>query len=1105
MRYRPGSKIPEDGLIHQNDNVTIVFNHSFDHTLVYTGDGNSVYNSTLTLDDQFGGAPQMMMIINIDQMTGDELFDADSEYIPVMYRYDNTMQYVQPSPVIGIDPVSFDKYAIGIDGTTFSTNVNSGIETHHFVFEIAKAMNESLVYTYGVGQNLQQIYFNSLQQCMVDTVQRQYSIYGMLGNAGDTVVSDISIMMQKKSDFYVLTKIGHFDTIHVDSNIYDMDSPEENSDDPITTIVNLLTDLGNEYPDGGGDGCSPDPDYEYNGSDPAPEPIEDGLHAFLVTRSVSVYGSEALPNILDNQLWIDTDANNITSQSQQVSANDITHEHRNIQYKYNVGLRNCMNKPGRFPNFTWCNDINPDLKDNSNKFNNGNCLGAAYAHGAGVNRSLRGILDDYSLSFTQKVNMIADAAVNVLPNDDYSPNLGVLGYKICTDGMNVDTIPSNKRRILILNTDHGVEGDEPASLRHWSGSGGGSSDPFIYDYGNFSTASDVNNSVIGRYFTQHLFANSSDNHTKWNTNTGVMDYGMAGYSTPRDDSNHLGNVATYLNSNSAEIQNPWVQLLLRPKSPVELERGYRILTWFCEMDRSSIVHNYLRNRYNISIFKKDKFRLLVSYSIIEIFPKVQTRSLPATTQMSPIEAAIMYLKNKCCCDNIMVAYRERVGHNTFYLKKLSGVYPLSKNDKFTVIFNDSFSNPNGLNGYPLVLHDRDYGTLFDGTDHVTCMYRNAVYGDGFNVMLPAPIIGITPDTCAEYTINGEGFSEFDPGLRSAVAHTFVFEKSVFYKGTVTYGSGETAVSYQDMWSMGTDEMQQSECEWIEIHSIPAYLEEYADMFTVLYSATKVGDFDTGGSGGGSGAQGVQGTQGIQGIGGTSVQGTQGVQGIQGASGGGGGGGGSEKIFKTVDEYGTNIYMLDFVDEEYDIIHENDTVTIYFNNPLHHAGNVESDSRMMVFVFPAGVTLDGNEDQLDSSGNSVAPVYYRFEINDGDFYAAPIIGVDPISAEKYAIGLDGLTYPDPTTGDSPMEIHQFKYRSGCRLKDIESLYLYGAKDFYKNIYPGCMTDQYECPMEALTIDLRNYDYRSPLVSLRGDLVVGGFVKIGHFDTLHCNGS
>ena len=362
VRYREGSKVPVDELIHQNDNVTIIFNHSFDHDAKYYATDEVLSN--FSNDDQLFGAPQMMVLINSNTTTNKPIFDTEEPYVPVMYRF-NYDNFYSSSPVIGIDPISSEKYAIGLQNVTeyYQDITNeSGLETHHFIFENSLINDKSNrgFFTYGVENNYETFY----EDTSVNTYT--FSIYAMSANYAN-LQSWASNAFTKYNNIQCLTKIGHFDTLHGNNN--GTNSTQNQIDDiqnTINDLINHLVNLSNT------DNCITDPSVEtYSGATP---PGTGGIaipylsrSAYLVTRSVHIVdqGCDGRPVI--NQIYIDVDANQQSFEPLNGGSgiNGITILTHGWNHKYDYGVRPwVLSKPDIFGS----NNLSSSEKDEWKNF-----------------------------------------------------------------------------------------------------------------------------------------------------------------------------------------------------------------------------------------------------------------------------------------------------------------------------------------------------------------------------------------------------------------------------------------------------------------------------------------------------------------------------------------------------------------------------------------------------------------------------------------------------------------------------------------------------------------------------------------------------------------
>ena len=926
VRFRPGSKIPEDGLIHQNDNVTIIFNHSFDHDAKCTSNDETI--TYLTNDDIIFETPQMMVIVNNNPSTNTKLFDSTEDYIPVMYRfsYDG---YYSSSPVIGIDPISCEKYAVGIQQVSeFYSNVinESGLETHHFIFEKSYLDDKSnkMNFTYGVGTNYETFYNGS------QVGSYTFSISGMTAN-NQNLLNWATSLFGKSNTIDCLTKIGHFDTLHGSSN-----NPEQSQIDDIQNLVNdlieHLTTLSNN------NNCIVDPNTEhYTGSTPPPgtgggPAAYLGETAYLVVRSVHFMDTlvDGRPSL--NQMYIDVDANLSTFTSLNgVNIDQITKETHGWNTKYDYGVRPYVNNKKTV--FGHSTGLSSSEKSEWNTFwkklnhfwdyekRNYNGLSGVFARPVITpvywgNNFMWNTEKTYgwdgghfsSLSQLDKLRYLYEQFTNSTDdniNDEYYPKYGVLriGQKVGLGGLNVP-------RVLVLNMNHNMEEYysnipnyvEPEYLTHYSGSGTGV-------YNAFGNDALLNNGpfIFGKtnlynYFENHLFPNYGTHSDKnnlpeyWKTDIGYLDisypyrHDMNGCYSDNDRA-RIKTFFEYYNQTSGSTYNvrttPWRALEQIPLLDIDKKRGFRVLTWLSKRTVSSgSDSNFLQNKYYTPLFNGNGTgkNLIVSYSIIEIFPEENNASNNSNSKSAAVNdnntsSTIndIQLGSNCCCDNILMAERLNNSSNVFTLTKIAGSYPIRKNDLFTVIFNDNFENDLGSNGYSLVF-DGGYGEngVFEETQYVVGVYRNSVTDIG--ATLASPIIGLTPETGNEYLINGNGYSKtFDLSLRSGAVHTFVFEKCVFYNnGSYLYGNNFQI--YSDL--LKSNSLSLTVCDNFSISEIPTEYSEYSEYFDVLFCASKIGDFNDNlsSSQGLQGIQGIQGSNGLQGI-----QGLNGLQGIQGSS------------------------------------------------------------------------------------------------------------------------------------------------------------------------------------------------------------------------------
>ncbi len=362
---------------------------------------------------------------------------------------------------------------------------------------------------------------------------------------------------------------------------------------------------------------------------------------------------------------------------------------------------------------------------------------------------------------------------------------------------------------------------------------------------------------------------------------------------------------------------PWEIFLNSPITTIERVRGFRTFTWWSAKAMSTSGSNSLKTPSGNSFFNGNGGgkNLIFSYSIIHVFPGSDDTSLANTysskgVYLGELEKSEETSKNStetksknggnseydgdsiyninfrtCCCDNILIAERENNNTNAFILTKISGTYPIHKNDLFTVIFKDGLNNDLGMQGKPMIFKSgsgANQTNLFDDdgiiVNNVACIYGNSE-ATGINMHLPAPIIGFTPRTGYSYDINQNGYNSLDDAVRSGVAHTFVFNKSAFTKySDISYKYGNSSILANTFYNNG---ISSTVCGGMVLSYLPQAFSQ--DDFCCIYSAIKIGDFNDNANIT-SGFQGIQGITGYQGISGSATTGAQGIQGIKGNQG-----------------------------------------------------------------------------------------------------------------------------------------------------------------------------------------------------------------------------
>ena len=542
------------------------------------------------------GAPQMMVIYNRKTtllqngtivIEDDPLFDVEDLYITVMYRFNYTPEYAGnggygSAPVIGIDPLSGEKYSVGVGDASelyYEPNGESGIETHHFLFELCTFAGKSFpLYTYGIGSDYDIIYENAPA-----TKQYTYNVGSFAGN-------DNGLSNYVKDNFILdntipcLTKVGHFDTLHN----YELGSNNETIQEQIDDINNTLNIIINELENGGCD-CNGDPDNETIDTDdePGPGPGPGSFKAylaepaFMVVRSVHIMSAESFNRLLRDPMYVDIAAKTLAS---GLTGPDIMIKTiaKGWQKNWDFGLRpsisskdNLFKKTdGTFynPNSTTNNtrknewkhywkhlDVdgtgdteNSPFKHNLNglaevfgKYGNRyfpyalvNGVGTTYFNGINCTPAVAKVLKLKTLAQAEYPTILAatneygpGCGLLILESDFYHQlyNIGgpqstsISGYIEDFEGVTGAT-----NRALILNMDHQIE-NEPNYTKYYNGSGSGVvgpnstynvGAPFIFGYEN-----------LGRYLDTHLFGamsgvDYSNLPSTWETYKGWVDAGI---------------------------------------------------------------------------------------------------------------------------------------------------------------------------------------------------------------------------------------------------------------------------------------------------------------------------------------------------------------------------------------------------------------------------------------------------------------------------------------------------------------------------------------------------------------------------------------------------
>ena len=397
-----------------------------------------------------------------------------------------------------------------------------------------------------------------------------------------------------------------------------------------------------------------------------------------------------------------------------------------------------------------------------------------------------------------------------------------------------------------------------------------------------------------------------------------------------------------------------------------------------------------------------------------------------------------------------------------------------------------------------------------------------------------PIVGITPDTGFSYTINKNKQTQFnDLSLRSSVAHTFVLEKCVFCNGAdaSNYNYTSNVFSGYDLWVNGVNK---TECSWVGIDS---YVYENYETYnlTVIACATKVGDFNDNGTQGVQGVkgdQGVQGVQGLKGNDGSGNQGTQGVQGVQGLKGSNGSDGnqgvqgiqgiqgfqglsGDGRVILVTTDVNDNVFTVEEINGKTGItITDNTVVTIIFRHSFNHKSCYDGNPSMpnMMFIKCRRMEqiyyqfYDGKRRDLGARGYEL-PVMYRFckvsHYENGYGVPAPILGIDPLTCEKYAVGVDNVeSLQIATTRYDYLSYHDFMFSSKYCCPKCE-IYVYGCGDKYGYLYDDEEIQEESYIVNGITHNVGCADNYNVVGMLGNSEAFSALSKIGHFDTVHKN--
>jgi len=190
------------------------------------------------------------------------------------------------------------------------------------------------------------------------------------------------------------------------------------------------------------------------------------------------------------------------------------------------------------------------------------------------------------------------------------------------------------------------------------------------------------------------------------------------------------------------------------------------------------------------------------------------------------------------------------------------------------------------------------------------------------------------------------------------------------------------------------------------------------------------------------------------------------------------------------------------------LNSDDVVTIVFNHSFNHQSlQAIGDNVAPNMMFIRGssnniLTVDCEGTTLNTylSGNEL-PVYYRFEYNaDTQHHPAPIIGIDPLTHEKYAIGLQNAVSPHNTNPGSNLCAHSFIYRTWSAAQPVNYL-RYGSGSNYSAIYEGNDTEVSYYSYADITYNVNGSNNKFIAAIRNGFGPVCALHKIGHFDTVH----
>ena len=1242
VQFRPSSNIPEyddvnNCYIHFNDNVTIIFNHAFKHDKSYVSD-----DSNATNDDAMG-APQMLAILNT--IDGEKpLFEgvAANAYVPIMYRArfeeldKNNVRLVDSLPVIGIDPITAEKYAIGIYGTyengasdeewsdVYSAEAydlsESGIEEHHFIYEKSfYGSNHSTNFKYGVGDDYDAIYSGC------NTQSYTYSLQGISGENPE-LKTYLESVFSTNDDVVLpcLTKIGHFDTIHT-FDTQNIEENQQNTSDDLNTLINHLINISGDY-------CITDADdFTYRGGSSPSGVVKTHLAkpAFLVLRTTHLYQVDNWGSMFTNPMFIDVEV-----QKSGYTAKNITQIRDYISggigddwYKYNdYGLRPSMGGQAKLYRDYQLNLLNPgstlgqrnkEWKTTWSKINDDGLFGNRVFNGlANIFGKLGGSFphldtNQFASGSTDSVDKLIKlwevVSANYYNGGAYDvtlgPGTGIFPldkkYRTKNGLIELSNVEDEDWRALVLNMNHNTNGAAFAlngtTLRteriwqnnqttlnnaivgtynsYYQGKLGGVNTPFIFGF-----------DALWSYLETYLYGSSYVSNPYLSQNFWHMvDRGYISVGYWKDLSHYYGDSLPYdfggsalgMNTtppsdgsgklreyfwngnNAGELQLPWRYLFnsnhtdwnpclklkrdVRSTSNVNSGRGFRIFSWFNGKHTASPYTNNFKNYRNSSnvnyrLFSTNSSQsLCYSYTIIEIPLNYEDASLNSA-KGGEVSGYISGVKSGgegqsqtvnineinfdgCCCDNVLIATRVDSTTNRFNLRAISGSYPLNRNDKFTVIFKDTYDNALDR---PMMFIDGDndidiFGSDVDVSNNTThpittlaVVYKNTkINGSSPIKSLPAPFMGISPINGNAISITG--YSSSDAALRSGEVHTFIYEKCLYYKhNNCAYNYGSDGKNCATMWSNG---VELANCSWLGESGNSSDANSM-----VITAAIKVGDFDTAGSGGGGGGeQGTQGIQGVQGV--QGKQGRQGVRGYQGYQGVQGTSGGSEVILRTIDVH-NNVFTVESVYNNYPLIIEQNTVVrIQFNHSFDHDYRDMGFSEPQIMFIKASDTnliifkLDDNSDFDIGASNNELPLFYRYYWDrDNGFKGvpAPIIGIDPFSGENYAIGVRGLQGLTRGNTPAPLSTHEFLYT--CDVNFVFSISsgsfyygnsMYGTAAYYDgsavpfdyefNIIH--MSENVGCDTNTL-IQWIGMDCK-----LRTGHYVPTLTKVGHFNTDH----